>query len=354
MLDFTKVCAKSWSSKKAPWWKTSCAPCCTTTLASGARSLLGKTDIDDHPAAVGLGRTASIAGHAGTGPLAARHFRRWTVARGCPLSWHRSCSRTRPIRSATPYFCTGCPHNLSTRVPTGSGNRQALVAIPWRVGWTARPRSPGSHGRRGRGWVCTIVLHPTPPSLSRTWAMEPIRTQATWPFARQRQRAPTSPTKILYNDAVAMTGSQPWTVVFRYPKSRARCGPKASKRIAVVTSLTSNGTANNTYSTGHHVSRAHRAMPCNRDAHHAGGDGHLRSGVRHRATSTHQARHGSRAHHANIHSSRNSAKLRGLHGRFQLWQPSGRWLPPRDASARSTRLSAIGTSPVCRPPARPW
>jgi indolepyruvate ferredoxin oxidoreductase len=43
-----------------------------------------------------------------------------------------------PGATRTPYFCSGCPHNSSTKVPEGS---KALAAvISWRAGWTGRPR----------------------------------------------------------------------------------------------------------------------------------------------------------------------------------------------------------------------
>ena len=177
--------AKSWSSKrKRPWWKTSCAPCYTTTLASSAR-FCRQTDIDDHPLLSALGelrpsRVMPVLAH-----WLARHFPALDRRARVPTSWHRSCSRTRPIRS------TACPTSaLDARTTVNARahwlRRQCRHWLPCHGGLDGPldhvPQVP--MGAEGVDWVAQSFFT-NAPIASRTWAMEPIP-QATWPFARQR------------------------------------------------------------------------------------------------------------------------------------------------------------------------
>jgi indolepyruvate ferredoxin oxidoreductase len=63
-------------------------------------------------------------------------------------------------------------------------------------------------GGEGVDWVGRSRFT-TPRMCSRTWATAPTTTRATWRSARPSRRGANITYKILYNDAVAMTGGQP-------------------------------------------------------------------------------------------------------------------------------------------------
>jgi len=108
----------------------------------------------------------------------------------------------------TPYFCSGCPHNTSTRVPEGS---KALAGVGCHVmaSWMDRDTSSLIQmGGEGVNWV----------GSSRFTGNDHVFQNlgdGTWYHSgsmaiRQAIAAHTNITyKILYNDAVAMTGGQP-------------------------------------------------------------------------------------------------------------------------------------------------
>ena len=113
----------------------------------------------------------------------------------------------------TPYFCSGCPHNTSTRVPEGS---EALAGIGchFMASWMDRDTSSLIQmGGEGVNWA----------ALSRFTAHEDGTRrhvfqnlgEGTWYHSgsmavRQAIAAGANITyKVLYNDAVAMTGGQP-------------------------------------------------------------------------------------------------------------------------------------------------
>jgi indolepyruvate ferredoxin oxidoreductase len=107
----------------------------------------------------------------------------------------------------TPYFCSGCPHNTSTNLPAGS---TASLGIGCHVmaGWMGR----GDHGfaQMGGEGVAWSVLSRYNGGQHRFQNMG----EGTWYHSgslavRQAIAAKANITyKILYNDAVAMTGGQ--------------------------------------------------------------------------------------------------------------------------------------------------
>jgi indolepyruvate ferredoxin oxidoreductase len=98
--------------------------------------------------------------------------------------------------SRTPYFCSGCPHNTSTRVPEGS---QALAGIGchFMANWMNRDTDGLIQmGGEGINWVTRSLYNGGRHIFSLA--------------IRQAFAAKTNITfKILFNDAVAMTGGQP-------------------------------------------------------------------------------------------------------------------------------------------------
>lgn len=108
----------------------------------------------------------------------------------------------------TPYFCSGCPHNTSTKLPEGS---QAASGIGCHVmaSWMDRETvGYAQMGGEGVPWVATSQFN------GGRHLFQNIG-EGTWYHSgslaiRQAVAANTNITfKILYNDAVAMTGGQP-------------------------------------------------------------------------------------------------------------------------------------------------
>ncbi|OCW56792.1 indolepyruvate ferredoxin oxidoreductase family protein [Hoeflea olei] len=113
-----------------------------------------------------------------------------------------------PGATRTPYFCSGCPHNTSTRVPEGS---QALAGIGchFMASWMDRDTSSLIQmGGEGVNWAASSKF------TGNGHVFQNLG-EGTWYHSgsmaiRQAIAAGANITyKILYNDAVAMTGGQP-------------------------------------------------------------------------------------------------------------------------------------------------
>ena len=113
-----------------------------------------------------------------------------------------------PGATRTPYFCSGCPHNTSTKLPQGS---KAASGIGCHVmaSWMDRETAGFAQmGGEGVPWVATSLFNGGKHIFQNLG-------EGTWYHSgslaiRQAVAAGTNITyKILYNDAVAMTGGQP-------------------------------------------------------------------------------------------------------------------------------------------------
>ncbi|MBJ3761878.1 indolepyruvate ferredoxin oxidoreductase family protein [Maribius pontilimi] len=112
------------------------------------------------------------------------------------------------IASRLPYFCAGCPHNTSTKVPEGS-RAYAGIGCHFMVQWMDRDTQGFTHmGAEGANWIGEAPF-------SKTHHVFQNLGDGTYNHSglmaiRAALAAKTNITyKILYNDAVAMTGGQP-------------------------------------------------------------------------------------------------------------------------------------------------
>jgi len=108
----------------------------------------------------------------------------------------------------TPYFCSGCPHNTSTKVPEGS-HALAGIGCHFMASWMDRDTtSLIQMGGEGVNWVGSSLF------TGRDHVFQNLG-EGTYFHSgsmaiRQAIAARTNITyKILFNDAVAMTGGQP-------------------------------------------------------------------------------------------------------------------------------------------------
>ncbi|TWG78758.1 indolepyruvate ferredoxin oxidoreductase [Cupriavidus gilardii J11] len=107
-----------------------------------------------------------------------------------------------------PYFCPGCPHNTSTRVPEGS-RAQAGIGCHFMASWMQRDTSGLIQmGGEGVDWVSHRMFTATPHVFQNLG--DGTYYHSGYLAIRQAIAAGARITyKILCNDAVAMTGGQP-------------------------------------------------------------------------------------------------------------------------------------------------
>ena len=108
----------------------------------------------------------------------------------------------------TPYFCSGCPHNISTKVPEGSS---ALAGVGCHVMATWMDRNTESivqMGGEGANWVAKSLFNGGGHVFQNLGDGTFYHSGSL--AVRQAVAAGTNITyKILFNDAVGMTGGQP-------------------------------------------------------------------------------------------------------------------------------------------------
>jgi indolepyruvate ferredoxin oxidoreductase len=111
------------------------------------------------------------------------------------------------IASRIPYFCAGCPHNSSTKVPEGS-RAYAGIGCHFMAQWMDRSTLGFTHmGAEGANWIGEA------PFSTREHVFQNIGDGTYNHSGGQAIRAAllantTMTYKILFNDAVAMTGGQ--------------------------------------------------------------------------------------------------------------------------------------------------
>ena len=119
----------------------------------------------------------------------------------------RRADNARDLAARLPYFCSGCPHNSSTKVPEGS-RAYAGIGCHYMVQWMDRSTNGFTHmGGEGANWVGEA------PFSTRGHVFQNLGDGTYNHSGVQAIRAALAADvnityKILFNDAVAMTGGQ--------------------------------------------------------------------------------------------------------------------------------------------------
>ena len=149
------------------------------------------------------------------------------------LAEARKADNAEEIASRLPYFCSGCPHNTSTRLPEGA-RAYAGIGCHYMVQWMDRETTGFTHmGGEGANWIGEA------PFSTRRHVFQNLGDGTYNHSGVQAIRAAlasgtTITYKILYNDAVAMTGGQPNEGGLDAPRIAAELKAMGVRHIAVV------------------------------------------------------------------------------------------------------------------------
>ncbi|MBP2306805.1 indolepyruvate ferredoxin oxidoreductase family protein [Azospirillum melinis] len=138
-----------------------------------------------------------------------------------------------PALPRTPYFCSGCPHNSSTRVPDGS-KAMAGIGCHFMASWMDRDTVGLSQmGGEGVSWIGQAPFSKRPHIFQNLG--EGTYFHSGLLAIRQAVAARINITyKILFNDAVAMTGGQPVDGPISVDAITRQLAAEGITRIAVV------------------------------------------------------------------------------------------------------------------------
>ncbi|KRC73012.1 indolepyruvate ferredoxin oxidoreductase [Achromobacter sp. Root83] len=146
----------------------------------------------------------------------------------------RESSRPTLVEERKPWFCSGCPHNTSTRVPEGS-RAVAGIGCHYMAMWMDRNTDTFSQmGGEGVAWLgqkdFTSERHIFANLGDGTYFHSGLLAIRAAVAARANITY-----KILYNDAVAMTGGQPVDGVLTVPQIAAQMQAEGVGKTVVVT-----------------------------------------------------------------------------------------------------------------------
>jgi indolepyruvate ferredoxin oxidoreductase len=149
-------------------------------------------------------------------------------------SAQRALSETVDVAQRIPYFCSGCPHNTSTRVPEGS-RAYAGIGCHYMAQWMDRKTLGYTQmGGEGANWIGEA------PFSNRGHVFQNLGDGTYNHSGYLAIRAAiasgvTMTYKILFNDAVAMTGGQANDGGLTVPQIAAQVAAEGAKRVVVVT-----------------------------------------------------------------------------------------------------------------------
>ncbi|MCL4801389.1 MAG: indolepyruvate ferredoxin oxidoreductase family protein [Burkholderiales bacterium] len=146
----------------------------------------------------------------------------------------QALARPRVTTQRIPYFCSGCPHNTSTRVPEGS-RATAGIGCHFMAVWMDRNTATFSHmGGEGVAWIGQAPFTETSHIFANLGDGTYYHSGILAIRAAVAAKVPIT-YKILYNDAVAMTGGQKVDGPLSVPDIVRQVAAEGVERIVVVT-----------------------------------------------------------------------------------------------------------------------
>jgi indolepyruvate ferredoxin oxidoreductase len=148
--------------------------------------------------------------------------------------FQRIAAETADVAQRIPYFCSGCPHNSSTVVPEGM-RAYAGIGCHYMAQWMDRSTLGYTQmGGEGANWIGEAPFSNRPHVFQNLG--DGTYNHSGYLAIRAAIASNTHITyKILFNDAVAMTGGQPNDGGLTVPQVARQVAAEGAKRVVVVT-----------------------------------------------------------------------------------------------------------------------
>jgi indolepyruvate ferredoxin oxidoreductase len=138
------------------------------------------------------------------------------------------------VAARTPYFCSGCPHNSSTKIPDGS-RAAAGIGCHFMALWMDRDTAGFTQmGGEGAQWVGEAPFSETG-HIFQNLGDGTYNHSGSLAIRFALSSSANITYKILYNDAVAMTGGQPHEGALGVDEIARQVRAEGVDRIAIVT-----------------------------------------------------------------------------------------------------------------------
>ena len=149
-------------------------------------------------------------------------------------SAQHALAETSDVALRIPYFCSGCPHNTSTRVPEGS-RAYAGIGCHYMSQWMDRKTLGYTQmGGEGANWIGEAPFSNRPHVFQNLG--DGTYNHSGYLAIRAAIASGVNMTyKILFNDAVAMTGGQANDGGLTVPQIAAQVAAEGASRVTVVT-----------------------------------------------------------------------------------------------------------------------
>lgn len=146
----------------------------------------------------------------------------------------RALEQMQDVAGRTPYFCSGCPHNSSTVVPSGM-RAYAGIGCHYMAQWMGRSTLGFTQmGGEGANWIGEAPFSKRPHMFQNLG--DGTYNHSGYLAIRAAAASGVNITyKILFNDAVAMTGGQSNEGGLNVPQIARQVAAEGARRVVVVT-----------------------------------------------------------------------------------------------------------------------